>query len=435
MQEVYSVHIEKIVAGGSGLARSAAGQVILSGLVLPGERVELRKVKQKSGFIEAELLQVLEPSVERVLSCCPLYGECGGCDLQHSSYAEQLRIKQAIVAEAMQRAHLLLPSAGVDDVLPSPVQWGCRHRLRLKINAVGQLGFFRKKSNAFVAVPECLAAAAGINAALVELTASKVLRGLTEEVELLQSPADGQITLVLPLKKPQQLSAAVMQMLTGVCSHIGCISDQGFRHLYSRNNGQTQKAALLRQAITLPKLAKRCVLSWSGGCFSQVNPGQNARLIALALELAGDVRGKSVLDLYCGMGNFSVPLALAGGEVFGVEGNGESIKWAKYNAQAAGVAARFVAADVHDSLRQMVKAQQQADIILLDPPRAGIGPAAPLLPGLHAEKIIYISCDPATLARDLRSLCGKGYVLRRLIPVDMFPQTHHIETVALLERS
>ncbi|MCW5206510.1 class I SAM-dependent RNA methyltransferase [Desulfobulbus sp. F5] len=294
----------------------------------------------------------------------------------------------------------------------------------------GQLGFFKKRSNDFVAVKSCPAAADGINAAAEELSASCCLRGLADEAELLQSPANGQITLLLPLKEKQQISAEAVQDLAACVSidHIGCTNEDGFRHLYSRSG----TAEPLAQQI--PLLGHNCTLSWSGGCFSQVNPGQNAQLIALALDLAGDVRGKSVLDLYCGMGNFSVPLALAGAAVTGIESSPESVFWAKRNAETAGVTARFFAADVQDSLRRMVKKQQRADIILLDPPRVGIGPAAALLPELQAERIIYISCDPATLARDLRTLCGSGYALVRLLPVDMFPQTHHIETVALLER-
>ncbi|WP_417911933.1 class I SAM-dependent RNA methyltransferase [Candidatus Electronema sp. TJ] len=427
----HTVRIEKLIAGGQGLARTAAGQVILSGFVLPGECVELREVRRKSGRIEAELEQVLEPSAERVPPHCPLYGECGGCDLQHGSYAEQLRIKEAIAAETMRRAHVPLPVDGVEKVLPSPAQWGYRCRLRLKISPDGQPGFFKKRSNEFVAVRCCLTAADEINAAVAELAASRCLRGLTEEAELHCSPADRRITLTLLVKgrrQPPQAAAQALAACPGI-DHIGCINEGGFRHLHSRSG----IAAPLAQQIVLP--GQDCVLSWSGGCFSQVNPEQNARLIALALDLAGDVRGRSVLDLYCGMGNFSVPLALAGGAVTGIEGSPESVRWARRNAEAAGVAARFSAADVSDSLRQMIKQQQRTEIILLDPPRAGIGPAAALLPELRAERIVYISCDPATLARDLALLCGKGYALRRLIPIDMFPQTSHIETVAVLERS
>ncbi len=428
--ETHRVRIEKIIAGGQGLARTAAGQVILSGFVLPGELAELREIRRKSGRIEAELTQVLEPSEERVPPRCPLYGQCGGCDLQHGSYAEQLRIKQAIVAETMRRAHVPLPDDSVAEVLPSPQQWGYRCRLRLKISPGGQLGFFKKRSNDFVAVACCPTAADEINAAVAELAASRCLRGLAEEMELHCSPADRRVTLAVPLKDRQKLSAAAVQELSRCASiaQIGSVQADGFRLLYSRSGA----AEALAQRISLP--GQDCVLSWSGGCFSQVNPVQNQQLIALVVKLLGNLQGKNVVDLYCGMGNFSVPLALAGGHVLGIEGSPESVRWAQRNAEAAGLAARFLAADVSDSLRRLVKKQQRADIVLLDPPRAGIGPAAALLPELQAESIVYISCDPATLARDLALLCGKGFRLAKLLPLDMFPQTSHIETVAMLEK-
>ncbi|MCI5222771.1 MAG: class I SAM-dependent RNA methyltransferase, partial [Candidatus Electrothrix sp. AR4] len=169
-------------------------------------------------------------------------------------------------------------------------------------------------------------------------------------------------------------------------------------------------------------------------CFFQVNPGQNEQLIQRACSLAGDLSGKTVLDLYSGMGNFSIPLGLCGGAVTGIEGNLESVEWAKKNAALAEITARFFAADVPGSLRQLAGDQERVDFILLDPPRTGIGKAAALLPELQPEKIIYISCDPATLARDLGTLCDKGYHLVDLTPLDMFPQTSHIESVALLEK-
>ncbi|MCI5147359.1 MAG: class I SAM-dependent RNA methyltransferase, partial [Candidatus Electrothrix sp. AR3] len=208
----------------------------------------------------------------------------------------------------------------------------------------------------------------------------------------------------------------------------GCIAGKQFKYLL------TGKAAPLMQQLSLPDLQQEYTLSWSGGCFSQVNPDQNEQLVQLVCTLAGNLQGKTVLDLYCGMGNFSIPLGLAGATVTGIEGNRESIKQARKNAEAAEVSAHFFAADVHESLHTLVEDRQKVDLILLDPPRAGIGKNAALLPELHPEKIIYISCDPATLSRDLHILCNKGYGLIRLIPLDMFPQTSHIESVALLKK-
>jgi 23S rRNA (uracil1939-C5)-methyltransferase len=425
------VKIEKIIAGGKGLARTAAGQVIMSGFVLPDETVELVEVKKKSGYIEGEPVKIHAPSAARIEPLCPHYLECGGCDLQHGDYAEQLRIKKAVVEEAMQRAGVPLPVAGVRDTVPSPAQWGYRHRLRLKINPSGQLGFFKKQSNDFVPVNSCPVATEGINSALAELVETGALRelpGICKEAELLQSPGGGQITLVLPLTGKQKIPAAAIQAVADCAQvdHIGCTSRKGFRYISAK-----PKSEPLSQNISLP--GRHCTLSWSGGCFSQVNPGQNEQLIQYVCAVAGNLQGKIVLDLYCGMGNFSIPLGLSGGTVTGIESNRESVEWAKRNADAAGITARFFAADVHDSLRQLVDERQRADLILLDPPRIGIGKAAALLPELQPERIIYISCDPATLARDLRSLCDKGHRLSALTPLDMFPQTSHIESVALLE--
>ncbi|MCI5209767.1 MAG: class I SAM-dependent RNA methyltransferase, partial [Candidatus Electrothrix sp. ATG2] len=206
---------------------------------------------------------------------------------------------------------------------------------------------------------------------------------------------------------------------------VGLISGKRFHYL-------SPQAEPLRQDIRFEE--KHCTLSWSGGCFSQVNPGQNEQLITLVSELVGDLDGKTVLDLYCGMGNFAVPLGLLGGTVTGIEGNQESILWAEKNAERAGITARFFIADVRSALKQVVEQGEKADCVLLDPPRSGVGKSITLVPGLEPEKIVYVSCNPATLARDLNLLSPHGYRITRVVPVDMFPQTSHIEALVLLEK-
>ncbi|MCW5214112.1 class I SAM-dependent RNA methyltransferase, partial [Desulfobulbus sp. US5] len=313
-------------------------------------------------------------------------------------------------------------------------QWGYRYRLRLKINHAGQLGFFKKKSNEFLAVSHCPVAAPGINSALAELTeteALQLLAGLYPELELLDSLADGKITLVLRGDKQKPPTLALQELAKSSHIHqVGWASRKGFQYL-------SPQADPLTQHIQLGE--KSCTLSWSGGCFSQVNPGQNEQLIRLVCDLAGafskNLSGKTVLDLYCGMGNFSIPLGLCGGTVTGIEGNRESIRWAEKNAGQAKIKAQFFTADVRETLKQLTDQGEHADIIILDPPRSGVGKDIILLSDLEPEKIIYVSCDPATLARDLNLLCSRGYMITRVVPVDMFPQTSHIESLVLLERS
>jgi 23S rRNA (uracil1939-C5)-methyltransferase len=421
--------INRIIAGGKGLARTQAGQVIMADFVLPGEEVCLHELSQKSGYIEGGLSRIHTPSPHRVEPACSLYGLCGGCNLQHGSYAEQVRIKQAIVTEALQRARVPLPVSGVQATLPSPIQWGYRHRLRLHVNAAGALGFFQRKSRNFVALSTCLLAAEHINAAIEALSQSACLQPWQgQEIELHQSPQDAHLSLILHGRAKQHLVRQTATACAAACPELDHIAHLNKNHLTSLFT-RDQAAGLLRQDFS-----GLCTLTWSGACFSQVNPSQNARLLEQVLALLQEnLNGKSLLDLYCGMGNFSVPLALAGAVVTGVEGVQESIRWAKANAKAAGVQARFILGDVHAQVQQMVKTQQQLDCILLDPPRSGLGQTTALLPALQPEQILYISCDPATLARDLASLCGQGFRLHTVIPLDMFPQTSHIETVVLLE--
>ncbi len=428
------VTIEKIVAGGKGLARLDNGKVVMTDFVLPGESVRVQIRKDFSGYAEGELLEVLSPSPQRMQPKCVHYGECGGCDLQHTDYRSQLIIKKNIVQEAMVRAKVLLPDEGVQDTVPSPEQWGYRCRLRLKVDQNGQPGFFRKKTNDFVAVSNCPVAAEAVNDALIELRNTACLRELVNcnEIELLLSPLDQTITLVLVLTDKKPPSAAIVQTIAACSSLdvIGYKAGKKFSQLVP-----AQPPALLAQKFILPDRRKSCSLSWTAACFSQVNAEQNEQLVQLVCRLAGDVRHQRVLDLYCGTGNFSLPLAMQGAAVTGIEYNRASISMAKQNADANGVVCSFFAADVHNALRELVQNQQQVDIIILDPPRRGIGNAAVLLHNLKSRQIIYISCDPATLARDLSTIGRHGYKIKKLIPVDMFSQTHHIESVALLEKN
>ncbi len=429
------IEIEKIVAGGKGLARPENSKVVMVEFVLPGETVQIRHCKEFSHFIEGELLTILSSSPYRIEPACPHYGQCGGCNLQHVDYKTQLKSKQAIVQEAMVRAGIELPDNEVQETLPSPDQWGYRYRLRLKLDRKGQLGFFQKKSNRLVEVSNCPVAAPALNDLLAELQTTAVLRDLAElceEIELLQSPGSHDITLVLRIVGTQKPGQKQIQTLADQIS-IDAIG-YTLRHQYSQIVPQ-QKQRPLCQTTVLPGHDTSCTLCWSAGCFSQVNAGQNEQLIRLICQLVGDVQDTTLLDLYCGMGNFSIPLALQGAAVTGIEKNPLSIKWARSNAEAAGVSCSFFAADVLKSLRELTGDRQRVDTILLDPPRRGLGKAAGLLPKLNPQQILYISCDPATLARDLAIIYKQGYRVTELIPVDMFPQTHHIESVALLKKN
>jgi 23S rRNA (uracil1939-C5)-methyltransferase len=174
---------------------------------------------------------------------------------------------------------------------------------------------------------------------------------------------------------------------------------------------------------------------WEAGGFSQVNLQQNLQLIRIVLEFARVTEDETVLDLFCGMGNFSIPLALPAKQVTGIEGQGGSIRSAKLNAENNGLNnTRFVKSPVHDGCQKMKEEGLQFDCVIIDPPRRGVPSLADNLARLTKKRLIYISCDPATLCRDLCELTLAGFTIKNIQPVDMFPQTHHIETVVLLEK-
>jgi 23S rRNA (uracil1939-C5)-methyltransferase len=425
----HTVDIKKVVAGGKGLARLANGQVALVAGVLPDETVTIRATRQHKGFVEAEVVRIDQASPDRTPAPCPYYGRCGGCDLQHASYPAQLKIKKQILSESLQRAHLPLPQVFLS-TLPSPLPFAYRSRVRLHLDATGQLGFHQATSNAVVPIRRCLLATDPINRVLGSLYESEWptrLTGQISGIELIHNPADDRVVLVLLPIRDTTVDSTLMTQMAGMADEVVVLG--------MSKKPVSPPAVPLAQRFSPHGLDYR--LEWDHRCFFQVNSQQNAQLIELALDfLPRHPQSYHALDLFCGIGNFSVPLALRGARVTGVEHNRRSIFWAQENSLRAGLSTtRFIAADVERQLRTFVHQQARFDCILLDPPRQGLGKAAALLAKLTPERIISVSCDPATLARDLALITAEGYQLTRLIPVDMFPQTHHIESIGLLERN
>jgi 23S rRNA (uracil1939-C5)-methyltransferase len=371
---------------------------------------------------------------------------CGGCDLQHAAYPAQLAIKGQILSESLLRARLDLPADQPGPALPSPAAFHYRHRVRLHLDQSGQLGFHQNGSNAVVPIQRCLLATEPINRALAALADVDWPERLKEQVaaiELINSPADDRVVLVLQPRLPHPSTAARAADLVDQISRAN-LADSVFLQTEQPGRGRANGSAEATQAAESATLAQDFTvqghayqLRWDHRCFFQVNALQNPRMIEMALDLLSPhAKSCTALDLFCGMGNFSIPLGLCGAQITGVEHNRMSIHWAERNGSAASLAtARFIAAGVEQQLKALVEGKARFDCILLDPPRQGLGKAAALLPQLAPERIVSISCDPATHARDLALITQAGYRLTRISGVDMFPQTHHIESVALLERN
>lgn len=434
---IHRVKIEKIITGGFGLARLHDGFVVLTRYVLPGETVLVRETARHRGYLEALPEEILDASPDRISPPCQWFTSCGGCDFQHIKVSCQHRIKTEIVRESLARAKVSADDSVFSPLLRSPLSYRYRFRIRLKVGPEGEIGYYRTGSNDLVHISRCLLATDSINQALSELQASDILKRTApdiEEIELLHSPADNRILALMHLHRKVKSLKSLYTSFTVTFHTINEFLIKKGKKIHSLTSGKS--TAMLTQDFNGCAGGPDFSLSWGSGCFYQVNAPQNQNLVDLASRLYRQTEGRKVLDLFCGMGNFSIPLALCGASISGIEQNPESIRWAERNAQKNGLLQyRFLADDVGRYLHSLANQADRYDFVLLDPPRQGLGRQTYTLAALGAKNILYISCDPATMARDLAVLTGNGYRLCSLTPVDMFPQTHHIETVTLLEKN
>lgn len=374
-----------IAHGGEAIGRHK-GEVVFVAGGIPGEEISVDLYRERPGLLRGTIRDVLLPSSHRVTPPCPYFGYCGGCQWQHIAYGRQLALKARIVAEQLQHIGGLSDPA-VCETLASPKQWHYRNHVRFSAGRHGHLGFTRPRSHRFLAVDRCLIAHPKINDVLhlVQGRGS----GL-HQVVMRVGENTGNFLLYPPLELPHRSTVSHTELHEQLLGH-------------------------------------RFYVSLSS--FFQVNTVQAERLARLVIERLALTGREVVIDAYCGVGTFAILLAEHARRVIGVEESSSAIKNAKRNAaESANVS--FVAAKTEDALPKLA---EQVDAVVLDPARAGCAPAViDALARLHPAKIVYVSCDPATLARDLRLLCQCGYRLAEVQPVDMFPQTYHIESVATL---
>jgi len=446
MRKPVELTVDKVIKGGLGLGRLADGQVVMVPRVLPGERVRIYLRRKHKQYQEADLLDVLKPSEQRVPPACPVYETCGGCDFQHATYDEQLRLKNGILAETLCRAGLcreeeLAFLLGVP--LASPKTSGYRQRIRLQV-AQGVIGYFGRQSHSLTPVFRCPLAGEAINSVLAALAANRQFQSLlpmASAIELLENPAHNSVILLIHYTRKtrpaeHQGAKLLCQALPLLEAVLFSVAGQAKGPCFT-DHGEIQPNEL-RVEFSLP--AEVCgqplSLALEPGGFCQVNFGQNENCIALLLAWVREMQPGKVLDLFCGMGNFSLPLAIQGWEVTGMDMQRSTIRSAVRNAERAGLAdrCRFSQESAAKAARRLLAEKAAFDLLLLDPPRSGCAELIPLLPGLAARQIIYISCDPATLARDLLGLTQAGYRLAEVRLVDMFPQTAHQETMVRLAR-
>jgi 23S rRNA (uracil1939-C5)-methyltransferase len=429
------LQIEKAVYGGSGLGHqtegAGEGRAVFVPFTLPGELVEARLIEEKGSFGEASLVHVLTASDNRVQPVCAHFGQCGGCQYQHAAYSAQVQMKAAILQETLERAGLTtLPAIQAHSGEP----WTYRNRTRLRVaesDSASRVGYNWRGSNEFLAIHEC-----PILAPLLWRAAEAFLQVAGEarwvrsavEVEFFTTADEKKLQMTVFVGKQragfralcEQMQQLVPELVSGVVSLLPATGPQ--RRAQSPRHVESWGA----EGLSYHAAGEDYWVSWGG--FFQVN----RLLIDELVEIVTTGRqGAIVWDLYAGVGLFSRALARIFQHVVAVEAAANDLA-----RSFRGPGRRAVEATTVEFLRGAVLQRERPELIVMDPPRAGVGTeACALLARISAPEIVYVSCDPVTLARDLKSLITAGYGLVELHMVDMFPQTFHLETVAVLRNN
>ncbi len=422
------VQIEKPIYGGAFLAR-VAGKATFVPLALPAEQARIRIVDGKRGYATAEVEEIVTASPQRVAPPCPHFGACGGCQYQHATYAAQLAYKHEILRETLERGGVYPPE---DIAVLAGEPWAYRNRIRLAFDAHGNAGYRGRRSHAVIPITECpIAAPFLVRAALA---ASAILRDSparlrAQEISLFCDPTEtallANLTLGGTAKRglddfAQSLARKVPEL-------------KGVKFLAEGAKAQAPHNIAQWGTNSLQYRASGVDYRVDQGAFFQVN---RWLVDALVNRVTADARGALAWDLFAGVGLFARQLAVNFTRVIAVESASASIAALAHNLR--GTSASAVKAATLEFLRRE-RAGQRPDLIVVDPPRTGLGPeTTALLAEIAAPEIVYVSCDPATLARDLRALAdsrnGPGYVIDQITLADLFPQTFHLETVVRLRR-
>ena len=377
------VEIERILPGGYGLAHSA-GKTVFVSLAVPGDRLRVRVDREQGNVVFASIEEILVASPDRIEPPCPYFGRCGGCDFQQLAYEKQLAAKSEIIRDCLQRIARLenLPEIFV---APSPRDWRYRMRAMWQIDQdAQQIGYYERGSRRVCDVADCAVLVPELQATL------------------------------------ERVRAADWSQFPPELKHLDVVTGE---------NGVSLSPAFAEfetTELTLTIGEER--YSYNAEAFFQINAGLLPSLVEFAL---GQAAGETAIDLYCGVGLFTLPLARRFKRVTGVEANSLATRFARRNVEQAQLQnVRIVTAGVADWIRQK---GARADFVLLDPPRSGA--ESVVIKGIVdscAAQVSYVSCDPATLARDLKKLIAGGYAIEALAAFDLFPQTHHVETVVRL---
>lgn len=418
---------------GRGIAR-VDGRAVFIDDCLPGETVEIQLLRRRKGVEEARLLRIVEPSPDRVEPICAHFGVCGGCVEQHLDPSRQIEFKQGQLIENLTRIGRVTPAEVLPPLRSSPA--GYRRRARLGVRWVPQknrsLVGFRERSNSKLAhLERCEVLQPPLDRLirpLSDLISALSLKDRLPQVEV--AAADNVTALVFRvLQAPTPADLARLREFMQTEQVQVYLQPGGYETIAPLDPATAQP---LRYALDEFQVD----FEFLPNDFIQVNGALNKQMVSRALQHLDPQPQDAVLDLFCGLGNFSLPLARKAGEVLGVEGDASLVARARHNAARNGLErAQFIVANLFEEQADTPWGKRRFDKVLLDPPRAGAREVLPLLARSGARRIVYISCHPGTLARDAGILVNDfGFTLKAAGVLDMFPHTAHVESMAVFEK-
>lgn len=415
------VEIESIAFGGSGVAREGGKVIFVKGGV-PRDVLEVRIIKDKGSYAEAIIENIITPSPERAEPACEVFGTCGGCQLQNLRYDAQLKEKENMLRETLRRMGGF-DDLSVEPIFPSKSEYAYRTRVRLAAWYYAgrwHIGYNIGGTHRKVGITSCPISDGPINGAIGRI--ASVLYSFDRPefpLEFVQISSDGSTAYISLVARSGKQPGA----LNVLAKHLGRFPETENVSIRGRSEAEFEFELSGMKFLANPSV------------FTQSNPSVNEAIVSTVLEWAASAEGISILDLYSGIGNFSIPLAKAASKVLSVEINRFPAALARKNAEINGVKnISFVTAPSAEAVSELVQKGETFDLIVLDPPREGAKEILEGIAALSTGKIIYVSCDPVTLSRDLKRLKELGWDPRCVRPFDMFPQTYHVESVSLLSR-
>ena len=414
------VELTEMAPSGEAVGR-AGNLVVFVRYGLPGEIVEVEVTQRRKNYARGRVAQVIRASPNRVQPKCPHFGVCGGCEWQHAGYDAQVAFKTRIVSEQLTRIGKFV-SPEVLPCLPSPKAYGYRNHSQIAFDPDGAPGYYLAGSRHVMPVVTCPILDEALEDLLQSLRAARIHPpDSLREAHLRAGVTTGERMTVFEFEEGNV--AQLARLLSG-------LTQPGVATAVSTADG---RSAIVAGEPFLHERLGGVTYAYSPATFFQVNTPMAELLVAnvlRALELTG---AENVLDLYCGAGLFTLPASDRAGFVLGIESNPGAVEDVHRNLHGRATADAITSSVSRGLLDRRVR-ERQWQRIVLDPPRAGVDvDALAGIAGLRAPRVVYVSCDPATLARDARRLCDRGYALRYAQPLDLFPQTHHVETVAVFD--